>query len=69
MLPEGTDERILKAASIAAEIGIAKPVVLGKEEDVRKLASSLNVGFEDVEVLNPETSPIKLTSMSYGILL
>jgi len=57
VLPEGTDERILKAASVAAETGIAKPVLLGREEDVRDLASKLNVSLDGVEILNPETSP------------
>ena len=54
-LPEGADERTIDAAHAITENGLAKVIVLGNEDEVRK-------AFEDKgypvnsEIINPETS-------------
>ena len=57
VLPEGEDERILKASVIAGKEGIAKPLLLGDEDAIKKKAGDLGLTLNDVELLNPESSP------------
>lgn len=43
VLPEATDERVLKAASIILQKGIANIVLVGNEDEIRKLAGNLDI--------------------------
>ena len=52
VLPEGFDERVVKAAVIAAEEGFANTVLLGKKEDIEKLGIDVSA----VAVVDPATS-------------
>lgn len=54
VLPEGTDQRILQAAEILAKEGIARPVLLGRREDIRKSATSCGVDIQNLEIVEPE---------------
>lgn len=57
VLPEGHDERIVQAAAEAARSGLAVPILLGSESDVRaRLAAS--GGGAAVEVIDPEGSDL-----------
>ena len=53
VLPEGEDSRVVKAASFIAAEGIADVSLLGKEDDVRKLASENNISLEGVNLVDP----------------
>ncbi len=57
LLPEGSEERTLKAAEILAREGIAKITLLGKEDEIQAKASEFGVSLEGVEVVDPEQSP------------
>jgi malate dehydrogenase (oxaloacetate-decarboxylating)(NADP+) len=54
--PEGDDARILKAARILSDEGIAQPVLLGNPELIRRHAEDAGVPLNDLEILNPETA-------------
>jgi malate dehydrogenase (oxaloacetate-decarboxylating)(NADP+) len=54
---EGEDSKILRAAQILVDEGIANPILLGREERVRKLAAELEVSLEGVKIEDPATSP------------
>ena len=41
VLPEGNDERVVKAAAIAQKEGFANAVLLGKKEDIEKFGIDL----------------------------
>lgn len=56
VLPEGEDERVLQAAHAAAEQKIAKIIILGNEEEIKKYYADRNWTFEGIEVINPATS-------------
>lgn len=56
VLPESTDERLLQAAQIATQEGIAKIILLGKPEDIKKKAAGANVNLSGVEIIDPLTS-------------
>ena len=52
VLPEGNDERVVKAAAIAQKEGFAKAVLLGKKEDIEKFG----IDLEGVCIVDPATS-------------
>jgi len=52
-LPEGEDERILRAAQRLSEAGLARPVIMGKAGEVRARAEALGVRLEGCEVRDP----------------
>ncbi|SEV85300.1 NADP-dependent malic enzyme [Natrinema salifodinae] len=53
-LAEGTDETIVRAAAQLDERGIAEPVLIGDEGEIRRTAAALNLEFEP-DVVDPET--------------
>jgi phosphate acetyltransferase len=57
VLPEGGDDRILRAADIVARRGAADLLVLGEEEKVRARANALGLDLAGVRILSP-TDPV-----------
>ncbi len=53
VLPEGDDDRVLRAAAIAAERGIAEPIVLGDEALIRARARELELSLDSVRIMSP----------------
>ncbi|ELY63184.1 NADP-dependent malic enzyme [Natrinema versiforme] len=53
-LAEGTDETIVRAASQIVERGIAEPVLIGDEDDIRSTIANLGLEFEP-DVVDPES--------------
>jgi phosphate acetyltransferase len=54
VLPEGEEPRTIKAAAICAERGIARPVLLGNPEEIRRVAEQQGVVLTDrVEIIDP----------------
>ncbi|MBB5914193.1 phosphate acetyltransferase [Nocardia transvalensis] len=58
VLPEGTDDRILRAAGRVLQRKIADLTILGDEAAVRGRAAELGVDIDAAEVLNPQTSDL-----------
>jgi malate dehydrogenase (oxaloacetate-decarboxylating)(NADP+) len=56
VFPEGEDARILKAARILADEGIALPVLLGDPDAIRRQADDAGVTLEDITLANPRQS-------------
>ncbi|HEV8398832.1 MAG TPA: NADP-dependent malic enzyme [Gemmatimonadales bacterium] len=57
VFPEGEEPRILRAARILADEGMARPVLLGDSDVIRRLADDAGVTLEDIELANPRTAP------------
>ncbi len=57
ILAEGDNLKVLKAAQIVVEDGLAKPILLGKKEIIEKLIKDNNLGIEDLQVLDTYESP------------
>ncbi len=55
VLPEGSDERTVKAAGIIAKEGIADVILLGTGEEVRAVAARAGVDLQGVTLVDPET--------------
>ena len=53
VFPEGTDDRILTAASRLATEQVLQPIVLGDEQAIRVKAAALGLPREGVEIVNP----------------
>ena len=59
VLPEGEEERTIKATSIILNEKIAFPILLGKEEKIKKFAEEYGVSIEGAEIVDPETSSMR----------
>jgi malate dehydrogenase (oxaloacetate-decarboxylating)(NADP+) len=57
VLPEGDHPVILRAAQQAVREGICMPVLLGNEETIRRLADSLHVSLDGIEIEDNLKSP------------
>jgi phosphate acetyltransferase len=53
VLPEGTDDRILRAAGTLLSRGVARLTILGDESDIRARAAGLGVDISAASILSP----------------
>ena len=53
VLPEGDDDRILRAASIVLARGVADLTILGDESEIRARASTLGLDIASAQILSP----------------
>ena len=56
VLPESNDIRVVEAASIALKEGYSDIVLIGKKEEVLKLAEDNNLDISKAKIVDPETS-------------
>lgn len=67
VFPEGFDERIVIAAAKAAEMGIAKPIVVGEIDEVKRLAAKNNVSVERCTIVSTaDASLLKKYAVEYA---
>jgi phosphate acetyltransferase len=59
VLPEGEDERVLRAADILLRRGVVAVTVLGDPEAVRGSAAALGLDLDGAEVVDPLSSPLR----------
>jgi phosphate acetyltransferase len=59
VLPEGNDERVLRAADILLRRGVCDLTILGDPEDVRGSAAALGLELDGVNLVDPQTSPLR----------
>ncbi len=53
VLPEGTEERTLKAAKIISREGIAKAILLGDRDEILSVAKNKKVKIDGIPIINP----------------
>ena len=56
VFPEGDNARIIRAAQLSVEEGIAKPILLGDEANINKVAEQFGYELEGIKIINPVTS-------------
>jgi len=56
VLPEGRDERIIQAARRIKDEDIARPIVLGKPEQIEAAVAKAGVDLDGIETINPKQS-------------
>ena len=58
VLPEGTEERILRAAEIVLLRDVCDITLLGNEEEVKQKASNLGLSLKGARIVDPQSSPL-----------
>ena len=56
VFPEGEDPRILRAARILADESIARPILLGDLDVIRRQSVEGGLTLEDIDLVNPRTA-------------
>jgi phosphate acetyltransferase len=59
VLPEGEDERVLRAADILLRRDVVDLTILGQPEDVRARAAARGLVIDGAEIVDPERSPLR----------
>jgi len=59
VLPEGTDDRILRAASTLLRRGVAQLTILGDEVDIRARATELGLDISEATLLSPSDPELR----------
>lgn len=57
VFPEGEQPKIIKAAINSIDEGIAKPILIGNEERIRKAAADNGYDINGITLINPKNSP------------
>ncbi|MFF5175495.1 phosphate acetyltransferase [Micromonospora sp. NPDC000089] len=59
VLPEGTEERILRATEILLRRGVADLTLLGRPDDIARRTRELGIDVTGADVVDPATSPLR----------
>ncbi|MFB7450654.1 phosphate acetyltransferase [Streptomyces sp. NPDC056194] len=59
VLPEGTEERVLRAADVLVRRDVCDLTLLGDVEAIRKKAADLSVNLGDTQLIDPQTSELR----------
>jgi len=61
VLPEGNEPRMLQAVEEILQKKIAKLTLLGKPQEIKNIAKKLKlkIDWKEVQIIDPETSPLK----------
>ncbi|MEU4891615.1 phosphate acetyltransferase [Streptomyces sp. NPDC044780] len=59
VLPEGTEERVLRAADVLLRRDVCDLTLLGEEEAIRKRAAELGIQLAEARIVDPQTSPLR----------
>jgi phosphate acetyltransferase len=61
VLPEGGEERILRAAEVLLRRGVCDLILLGEQDALRKKAADLGISLDrpGVTLVDPQTSPLR----------
>jgi malate dehydrogenase (oxaloacetate-decarboxylating)(NADP+) len=57
VFPEGEEPKIIRAARICVEEGIAMPILLGDPASIERTAQLINVPLDEIRIEDPSTSP------------
>src|SRR4029079_10199786 len=58
VLPEGTEDRILRAAEILRQRDVADLTLLGNPDEVKEKIAALGLTLDGIEILDPATSEL-----------
>ncbi|WNB86052.1 phosphate acetyltransferase [Cellulomonas sp. ATA003] len=58
VLPEGADDRVLRAASTLLQRGVAELTLLGDETSIRSRATELGLALDEAHIVDPRTGEL-----------
>lgn len=61
VLPEGTEERVLRAADVLMRRDVCDLTLLGDPDAIRKKAADLGIDLADTRLIDPQTSELRQT--------
>jgi phosphate acetyltransferase len=61
VLPEGTEERVLRAADVLVRRDVCELTLLGDTEVIRKKAADLGIDLAATQLIDPQTSELRQT--------
>ncbi|MER7763072.1 phosphate acetyltransferase [Streptomyces sp. NPDC097619] len=59
VLPEGTEDRVLRAADVVLRRGVCDLTLLGEEQAILKKAADLGIDLSGAQLIDPLTSPLR----------
>ncbi len=65
---EADNVRILKAAQIVLDEGIAYPILLGESEKIRKIAADNGIDLDGMQIIDPRSEAAHETRKRYGAM-
>jgi malate dehydrogenase (oxaloacetate-decarboxylating)(NADP+) len=65
---EADNQKILKAASIAYDDGIAYPILLGDPVKIRQIADEYNIDLTDIPIIDPRSDEMEQKREAYAAL-
>lgn len=65
---EADNQKILKAASIIYDEGVAFPILLGDEHKIRRIAEESQLDISDLPIINPRSDEAEAKRAEYGEL-
>ena len=57
VLPEGEEPKVIRAAQVISDEGIAEPILLGNPENIARIARENAIPIADIVIEDPATSP------------
>ena len=57
VLPEGEDERVLRAARGLQDMRLAQPIILGREDTLKAIARRCGLSLEGLSIVSPAADP------------
>ncbi|WP_335935583.1 phosphate acetyltransferase [Streptomyces sp. PTD5-9] len=61
VLPEGSEERVLRAADVLLRRDVCDLTLLGEPDVIRKKAADLGIVLADTQIIDPQSSELRLT--------
>ncbi|MFX5793323.1 phosphate acyltransferase, partial [Acinetobacter baumannii] len=59
VLAEADNQKILKAASIIYDDGIAYPILLGEPDKINRIAEKNNIDLTDIPIIDPRSDEME----------
>lgn len=54
VFPEGENEQVIRAGHLIVQEGIARPILVGRESNIKKQAKALNIPTEEFSIVDPQ---------------
>lgn len=67
VFPEGEHERIIRAAKRVVEEGIAKPILLGRRDQIHASAAALGMPLNGIEIIDPSEENDQLETYAQAL--
>jgi len=64
VLPEGEDATVIRAAAVMLEMGIAKPILIGRKKHVEAICKTEEIDLAGIDLLDPDVDDARFSSLA-----